>query len=261
MTRLPEGSVGFLPNHISAGPPRRVRGNSWFRRTPIPTEASNPAVPTENSQNDEKCRVLGRVAVVSPDAQAHAFHRLGYCPPLPSSGCSGTWRTSRSVTNCRCSDASGPGRLRPFAIDRLLWVWLYRLWPRCLDAMVLVKPATVVQWHRQGFRLFWRWCSRSGRPSVDHEIRNETKTPIESTCRRALKRPPVATPQHPHRFPEFIGILAIIESELETTGDSARYGSRYFLTNVCGTSPRHPASRTTLLGENRRSKRTDRSES
>jgi hypothetical protein len=46
-----------------------------------------------------------------------------------------------------------PSRPRLFAIDRLLWVWLYRLWPRCLDTMVLVKPATVVQWHRQGFRL------------------------------------------------------------------------------------------------------------
>jgi len=46
-----------------------------------------------------------------------------------------------------------------------------RIWPRCLDAMVLVKPATVVQWHRQGFRLFWRWRSKSGRPSVDREIR------------------------------------------------------------------------------------------
>ena len=38
--------------------------------------------------------------------------------------------------------------------------------------MVLVKPATVIQWHRQGFRLFWRWRSRSGRPSVEREIRN-----------------------------------------------------------------------------------------
>ncbi len=65
-----------------------------------------------------------------------------------------------------------PGRPRLFAIDRLLWVCLYRLWPRCLNAMVLVKPATIVQWHRQGFRLFWRWRSRSGRPSVDREIRD-----------------------------------------------------------------------------------------
>ena len=64
------------------------------------------------------------------------------------------------------------GRLRLFAIDRLLWVLLYRLWPRCLEVMVLVRPGTVVQWHRQGFRLFWRWRSRSGRPSVDREIRD-----------------------------------------------------------------------------------------
>jgi transposase InsO family protein len=61
-----------------------------------------------------------------------------------------------------------PGRLRLFTFDRLL----YRLWPRCLEAMVLVKPATVIQWHRQGFRLFWRWRSRSGRPSVDREVRD-----------------------------------------------------------------------------------------
>ena len=38
--------------------------------------------------------------------------------------------------------------------------------------MLLVKPATVIQWHRQGFRLFWRWRSRSGRPSVEREIRD-----------------------------------------------------------------------------------------
>ena len=60
-----------------------------------------------------------------------------------------------------------PGRPRLFAIDRLLWVLPYRSWPRCLEAIVLVKPATVIQWHRQGFRLFWRWRSRSGRPSVE----------------------------------------------------------------------------------------------
>jgi putative transposase len=47
-----------------------------------------------------------------------------------------------------------PGRPLLFTIDRLVWVWFYRLWPRCLDTMVLVKPATVVQWHRQGFACF-----------------------------------------------------------------------------------------------------------
>ena len=64
-----------------------------------------------------------------------------------------------------------PGRPRLYTLDRLLRIWLYRIWPRCLDALVLVKPATVVQWHRRGFRLFWCWRSRSGRPSVEREIR------------------------------------------------------------------------------------------
>src|ERR1700732_2674901 len=65
-----------------------------------------------------------------------------------------------------------PGRAQLFALDRLLWIWLYRVWPRCLNLMLLVKPASVVQWHRQGFRLYWRWRSRSGRPSVDREDRD-----------------------------------------------------------------------------------------
>jgi putative transposase len=53
-----------------------------------------------------------------------------------------------------------PGRPQLSSLDRLLWVWLYRIWPQVIDAMILVKPATVVQWHRKGFRLFWRWQSR-----------------------------------------------------------------------------------------------------
>src|ERR1700704_2040241 len=61
------------------------------------------------------------------------------------------------------------GRVQLFSADRLLWVWLYRIWPRVLNAMVLVKPATVVHWHRKGFRLYWRWRSMPrppGRPKM-----------------------------------------------------------------------------------------------
>ena len=65
-----------------------------------------------------------------------------------------------------------PGRPQLSSLDRLLWVWLYRIWPQVIDAMILVKPATVVQWHRKGFRLHWRWRSRRpGRPKTDTEIR------------------------------------------------------------------------------------------
>jgi putative transposase len=58
--------------------------------------------------------------------------------------------------------------------DRALWVWLSRTWSGWRPTMVLVKPATVVGWHRQGFRLFWTWKSRrgSGRPGVPPDIRS-----------------------------------------------------------------------------------------
>ena len=68
-----------------------------------------------------------------------------------------------------------PGRARLFCADRLLWVWLYRIWPQALNAMVLVKPATVIQWHRNGFRLYWRWRSgsrHSGRPKMSLQTRD-----------------------------------------------------------------------------------------
>jgi hypothetical protein len=66
-----------------------------------------------------------------------------------------------------------PGRPQLSSLDRLLWVWLYRIWPQVIDAMVLVKPATVVQWHRNGLRLYWRWRSRCpGRPRIGPEIRD-----------------------------------------------------------------------------------------
>jgi putative transposase len=58
--------------------------------------------------------------------------------------------------------------------DRILWVWLSRIWPSWRSSLVIVQPATVLAWHRQGFRLYWRWRStatRVGRPRLDAEIR------------------------------------------------------------------------------------------
>jgi hypothetical protein len=58
--------------------------------------------------------------------------------------------------------------------DRALWVWLSRLWNDWRSALLMVKPETVIGWHRQGFRLYWRWKSRhgDGRPAVSPEVRN-----------------------------------------------------------------------------------------
>jgi len=59
------------------------------------------------------------------------------------------------------------------AIDRLFWTTLLRLWSHWADVLVLVKPETVVAWHRAGFRWYWRWRSgcRGGRPQITAEIR------------------------------------------------------------------------------------------
>jgi transposase InsO family protein len=66
-----------------------------------------------------------------------------------------------------------PERLVFGNTDRLLFVWLYRLAPGTLKALSIVKPETVIGWHRRGFRAFWRWKSRStaGRPKAPLEIR------------------------------------------------------------------------------------------
>jgi transposase InsO family protein len=57
--------------------------------------------------------------------------------------------------------------------DRIFWVWLSRLWKGWRSALVVVQPDTVVRWHRQGFRLYWRWKSKNrGRPKIDPVIRS-----------------------------------------------------------------------------------------
>ena len=56
--------------------------------------------------------------------------------------------------------------------DRAFWVWLSQLWNGWRSALVIVKPETVIAWHRRGFRLYWSWKSRhpQGRPSVSQEV-------------------------------------------------------------------------------------------
>ena len=58
--------------------------------------------------------------------------------------------------------------------DRLLWAWLCEAWSHWRSCLVIVKPETVIAWHRKGFRLFWAWKSRGGRlgrPKVPAETR------------------------------------------------------------------------------------------
>ena len=68
---------------------------------------------------------------------------------------------------------TAPKKLSFCAVDRMIFVGLYRLFPKICDALAIVKPDTLVRWHRAGFRSYWRWKSRrrGGRPIVPVEIR------------------------------------------------------------------------------------------
>ena len=67
----------------------------------------------------------------------------------------------------------GPKRITFRAIDRLLFAGLYRLAPGVLNALKILKPETVIRWHRAGFRAYWHWKSRpcGGRPKTPADIR------------------------------------------------------------------------------------------
>src|SRR6516164_8283453 len=81
------------------------------------------------------------------------------------------------------------GRLRLNSADRLLWVGLSRLWSQWRSALLIVKPETVIAWHRRGFRWYWRWKSRQGepgRPAIDGEVRELIrKMSLANPLRRA----------------------------------------------------------------------------
>ena len=64
-------------------------------------------------------------------------------------------------------------KLRPR--DRFFWVVPVRLWPNWRSALAIVQPETVIKWHRKGFKLYWKWKSRPGkpgRPPIKRKIRN-----------------------------------------------------------------------------------------
>jgi putative transposase len=56
------------------------------------------------------------------------------------------------------------GRVRLTSADRLFWTWLMHLGSGWRSALAIVKPETVIAWHRKGFRLYWTWKSRHGQP-------------------------------------------------------------------------------------------------
>jgi len=115
------------------------------------------------------------------------------CPPtIPSSGAQRASRVGRrrvgglqipSHTSPGEPRASTPARVlrrsvkRPklSSADRLLWTWLCEVWSDWRSALVIVKPQTVIAWHREGCRLFWTWKVRRGQPG---------RPPVPKGCAR-----------------------------------------------------------------------------
>ena len=66
-----------------------------------------------------------------------------------------------------------PGRVRLTNHDRWFFIQLYRWFPSILKVLTIIRPETLVRWHRAGFRSYWRWKSRSlgGRPQIDSDLR------------------------------------------------------------------------------------------
>ena len=66
-----------------------------------------------------------------------------------------------------------PGRLPFSAADKWVLSWITRLFPNARDALAVVRPETVLHWHRAGFRSYWSWKSRrrAGRPAVPIGVR------------------------------------------------------------------------------------------
>ena len=93
-----------------------------------------------------------------------------------------TWARSRAALQLeilalrhqlQVLERTRPQRLRLAKTDRWLWGLLSRIWTGWRTTLVIVKPETVIAWHRRGFRLWWTWKSRRciGRPSVPADVR------------------------------------------------------------------------------------------
>jgi hypothetical protein len=87
-------------------------------------------------------------------------------------------------------ERSRPRALRLGQADRSLWTWLSRVWTEWRTALVIVKPETVIAWHRRGFRLLWTWKSRrrTGRPTVPADLRALIRTMSETNPRWGARR-------------------------------------------------------------------------
>src|ERR1700716_1666898 len=111
--------------------------------------------------------------MLSCNERSFHAHWLGGYQSISAAGSARGRDLDIAAANKRSARRTAPKRLSFSILDRLVFVGLYGMFPRICDALAIVKPETIVRWHRAGFRLYWRWKSlpRGGRPTVPPEIR------------------------------------------------------------------------------------------
>ena len=114
----------------------------------------------------------------------------------------------------------GAKRARLDDSDRVFWVLVHRLFKDWKDHLVIVKPETVIRWHRQGFRYYWRWKSRAkpGRPSIPMEV-------IHLIRRMSIENVALGRSAHPVRA-RACSVTTSRSRPSPSTWSSARIGSR-----------------------------------
>ena len=119
-------------------------------------------------------------------------------------------------------------KLRPH--DRVFWVLLSRLWPNWRSTLAIVQPATVIRWHRMGFKLYWRWKSRAGKPG---------RPPIERKIRDLIRRMSRENPTW--GAPRIVSELALLghdvaEATVARVHDAAKKAAVADLADISGQS-------------------------
>src|SRR5450830_1091631 len=79
----------------------------------------------------------------------------------------------KAVASSKISSRILGGRVRLTNNDRWFFIQLYRWFPSILNVLTIIRPETLVRWHRAGFRCYWRWKSRprGGRPLIEADLR------------------------------------------------------------------------------------------
>jgi hypothetical protein len=88
-------------------------------------------------------------------------------------------------TPARRGESIEPPAPSPHTADRQFWTWLSQAWHGWRSALHIVRPETVIRWHRRAFRMFWTWKSqkRTGRPGVPLDVRMLTARSRFGLCR------------------------------------------------------------------------------